>query len=217
MPDRAMSLFLNAGFRRNGNYLYTMVCPDCSSCVPIRLVAEQFKPNRNQKRVLARNQDLTATIAPLKITAEKLALCDKFLRRRFPGKASSGLDYYAGFFINSLGATYELEFRDQDHLIGVSIIDLYPEAINCVYFYFDPDISKRSLGTFNIITLINYALSYQIRYVYLGYWIEEIASMRYKAQFKPHYLLWDGQWQMKPQPLTNKDFQHEQIKSAGRR
>lgn len=195
MPDRAMALFLDAGFRRNGNYLYTMVCPDCKACIPIRLNPGEFKPNRSQKRVQVRNQDLSISIAPLKITAEKLALCDKFLQGRFPGKASSGLDYYAGFFINSLGATYELEFRDLDRLIGVSIIDLYPEAINCVYFYFDPAISRRSLGTFNILTQINYALSYQIHHVYLGYWIEEIAAMRYKAQFRPHHLLQDGQWQ----------------------
>lgn len=193
-----MALFLDAGFRRNGNYLYTMVCPDCRSCVPIRLNPVEFKPNRNQKRIQARNQDLSCSIAPLKISAEKLALCDQFLQGRFPGKSSSGLDYYAGFFINSLGATYELEFRDQDQLVGVSIIDVYPEAINCVYFYFNPTISRRSLGTYNILTLIHYALSYQIPYLYLGYWIEEIAAMRYKSQFKPHHLLQNGQWQKNP-------------------
>lgn len=172
-----------------------MVCTDCQACIPIRLEPEKFNPNRSQKRVTARNQDLTISIAPLKITAEKLALCDKFLHGRFPEKSSSGLDYYAGFFINSLGATYELEFRDQNHLVGVSIIDLYSDAINCVYFYFDPAMARRSLGTYNILTQINYALSYDVRYVYLGYWIEEIAAMRYKAQFKPHFLLQKGQWQ----------------------
>jgi len=203
LPDRAMGLFLEAGFRRNGNYLYTMACPDCKACVPIRIAPKEFQPNRGQRRVRARNQDLSITIAPLKITAQKLALCDKFLQTRFPGKASSGLDYYAGFFINSLGSTYELEFRCQEHLLGVSIIDIYPESINCVYFYFDPAEGRRSPGTFNILTLIGYALTYQMRYVYLGYWIEEIAAMRYKTQFNPHYLLQDGAWQKQPHP--NKD------------
>lgn len=194
LPSGAMAQFLAAGFRRNGNYLYMMVCPDCQSCIPIRLQPAQFTANRNQKRVRARNQDLTVKLAPLQINGQKLAICDKFLQRRFPGKGNSALDYYAGFFINSMGDTFEMEFWHNERLIGVSIVDIYPEAINCVYFYFDPDESRRSLGTYNILTLIDYALKRQIDLVYLGYWIDEIAAMRYKANFKPHYLLRDGKW-----------------------
>ena len=193
-PSMAMAQFLAAGFRRNGNYLYTMVCPDCQACVPIRLHPAQFVANRSQKRVRTRNQDLTFKIAPLQITGQKLALCDKFLQRRFPGKDNSALDYYAGFFINSIGDTFELEFWHDARLIGVSILDIYPEAINCVYFYFDPDESRRSPGTYNILTLIDYALKHHIDFVYLGYWIDEIAAMRYKANFKPHFLLRNGEW-----------------------
>ena len=189
-----MTQFLAAGFRRNGNYLYTMVCPDCQACVPIRLQPAKFVANRSQKRVRTRNQDLSFKIAPLQITGQKLALCDKFLQRRFPGKDNSALDYYAGFFINSMGNTFELEFRHDERLVGVSIVDIYPEAINCVYFYFDPDESRRSPGTYNILTLIDYALKHHIDFVYLGYWIDEIAAMRYKANFKPHFLLRNGQW-----------------------
>lgn len=198
LPNRAMALFLEAGFRRNGNFLYTMACPDCQACVPLRLEPARFKANRSQKRIWTRNQDVTFKLAPLQISSQKLALCDKFLQGRFPGKGNSALDYYAGFFINSMGATCELEFWRQDHLLGVSIIDLYPEAINCVYFYFDPDEASRSPGTYNILTLIDYALSHHIDYVYLGYWIAEVAAMRYKAQFNPHFLLQNGQWLEQP-------------------
>ena len=193
-PAGAMAQFLAAGFRRNGNYLYTMVCPDCQSCIPIRLQPAQFVANRNQKRVRTRNQDLAVKLAPLQISGQKLALCDKFLQSRFPGKGNSALDYYAGFFINSMGDTFEMEFWHDEHLIGVSIVDIYPEAVNCVYFYFDPDESHRSPGTYNILTLIDYALERHIDFVYLGYWINEIAAMRYKANFRPHSLLRDGKW-----------------------
>lgn len=194
LPHMAMAQFLAAGFRRNGNYLYTMVCPGCQSCVPIRLQPAGFMANRSQKRVKLRNRDLTAKLAPIQITGQKLALCDKFLQCRFPGKGNSALDYYAGFFINSTGDTFELEFWHEERLIGVSIVDIYPEAINCVYFYFDPDESRRSPGTYNILTLIDYALNRDIEYVYLGYWISEVAAMRYKANFKPHSLLRNGHW-----------------------
>lgn len=199
LPAIVMERFLAAGFRRNGNYLYSMVCPDCQACVPIRLEPHRFVANRSQKRTRARNQDLTVTIGPLVITSQKLELCDKFLRHRFPDKESSALDYYAGFFINSMGATYELEFRKGEQLLGVSVIDLHAEAINCVYFYFDPDEARRSPGTNNILYLLDYARSLSIPYLYLGYWIHDLRAMCYKAQFTPHFLLQDGQWRIHPQ------------------
>ena len=199
LPHVAMELLLESGFRRNGNYLYTMVCPDCRACVPIRLEPALFTANRSQKRARARNRDLTVTIEPLQITSQKLNLCDKFLQHRYPGKGNSALDYYAGFFVNSMGSTYEMEYRHEGRLLGVSVIDLYPEAINCVYFYFDPDETKRSLGTNNILTLVDYALAHRIQHLYLGYWIHDVAAMRYKAQFSPHFLLQDGEWRRHPQ------------------
>ena len=97
-----------------------------------------------------------------------------------------------------MATTHELEFWCGQRLIGVSIVDIYAEAINCVYFYFDPDEAQRSPGTYNILTLIDYALSRQIAYVYLGYWVNEVAAMRYKAHFNPHFLFRDGQWQEQP-------------------
>ena len=194
LPDEVMEFFLASGYRRNGNYLYTMACSGCDACVPIRLEPEKLLLNRNQQRVEKKNQDLKVLGGPLQITNEKLAICEKYLRQRFPSKGNSALEYYAGFFVNSLGSTYEVEFWSEERLVGVSIIDMYPNAINCVYFYFDPDESKRSPGTYNIIYLANYARENLIKYVYLGYLIEEIDSMKYKANFNPHTLLINGEW-----------------------
>ena len=42
LSDRVMELFLASGYRRNGNCLYTMHCPDCSACIPIRLHPEEI-------------------------------------------------------------------------------------------------------------------------------------------------------------------------------
>lgn len=195
LPEQVMEFFLRSGYRRNGSFLYSMACHGCNACVPIRIESKAFTPNRNQKRVLRKNSDLDVKIAPLHITNEKLAICDKFLSMRFPGKGNSALEYYAGFFVNCLGSTYEVEFWLDGRLVGVSIVDMYLDSVNCVYFYFDPDESTRSLGTYNILYLINFALSRNISYVYLGYLLKEIKAMRYKQNFTPHQLLINGEWQ----------------------
>ncbi len=194
LPEEVMEFFLESGYRRNGSYLYTMACHGCTACVPIRIKPDNFIPNRNQKRVWRKNSDLEVKIAPLQITSEKLAICDKFLQERFPGKGNSAIEYYAGFFVNCLGATYEVEFWSEDRLVGVAIVDVYLNSLNCVYFYFDPDESARSPGTYNILYLIEYAKTKNIDYVYLGYLIKEIKEMRYKQNFNTHQLLVNGQW-----------------------
>ena len=50
LPEFLYGLFLEAGYRRNGNSLYCMACRDCQQCVPIKLRTEEFTPNRSQRR-----------------------------------------------------------------------------------------------------------------------------------------------------------------------
>jgi len=195
LDDRSLGDFLAHGYRRNGNCLYTMRCPDCSACVPLRLDPEAFSPNRNQRRVWKKNRDVTVGIAPLTMSRENLLLLDRFLRLRFPEGRSSAESYYSGFFITSMTHCFELRYRIGDQLLGVAIVDAAPAWLNAVYFYFDPDQARRSPGTLNILTLIDFCRSQRIGRLYLGYWIEEVDAMRYKAAFKPHEILVRGRWQ----------------------
>ncbi|MCI5127975.1 MAG: arginyltransferase, partial [Candidatus Electrothrix sp. AUS3] len=49
LPDTTMNFFFRNGYRRNGNCMYSMRCPGCQECVPIRLQPGNFSKNRNQK------------------------------------------------------------------------------------------------------------------------------------------------------------------------
>ena len=194
LPPALLEEFLAAGYRRNGNTIYAMRCPDCAACVPIRLAMETFCPCRNMRRVRQRNQDIEVSIGPLEVTQEKLQLLDCFLNSRYPGRASTALDYYSGFFVNALAPSMEISFRLSGQLVGVSIVDLAERSLSAVYFYFDPAFDKRSLGTFNILYLAELASREHCDYLYLGYWIEPVAAMAYKSRFRPHSLLIDGEW-----------------------
>ncbi len=194
LPPIVLDEFLAAGYRRNGNVIYAMRCPDCSACVPIRLETATFRPSRNMRRVRQRNKDIEVSVGPLEVTAEKLHLLDRFLNSRYPGRASTAQDYYSGFFVNSLAPTMEISFRLSGRLVGVSIVDLAESSLSAVYFYFDPIFEKRSPGTFNILYLAELARREHCDYLYLGYWIEPVPAMVYKARFRPHYLLVNGEW-----------------------
>lgn len=194
MPDFIMDVYLASGYRRNGNVIYNMHCPDCQACVPIRIDPKEFNPNRNHKRVWKKNRDITVEIAPLACSPVNLVLLEKFLAARFPGRDSSPLDYYTGFFLNHITNTVEFRYRIGSELLGVAIVDLSPIWLNVVFFYFDPEEEKRSPGIYNILHLIEFCMQKEIKYIYLGYWIKNVKAMSYKAQFKPHYIYCNNDW-----------------------
>ena len=197
LSERAMELFLAAGYRRNGNSLYDMRCRDCVACIPIRIHPEEFIPNRNQKRVIEKNRDVDISLLPLFGGEENIELCEKFLQARYPKENNSAVGYYRDFFLNNIVESVQLQFRIDGRLVGTSILDIGANWLNGVYFFFDPDESKRSLGTLNILYAIQLCQKWGIGYFYLGYLIKNVAAMSYKGNFNPHHLFKGGKWQEK--------------------
>lgn len=196
LSERAMELFLSAGYRRNGNCLYDMRCATCSACLPIRLHPADFRPNRNQKRAVKKNSDLEVFLLPLRFEDEHIQLCERFLQSRYPKESNSARGYYRDFFLNNIVNSAQLEYRIQGRLVGTSIVDIGYNWVNAVYFFFDPDESSRSLGTFNIMNLIDICREWDIMYLYLGYLIKSVSAMKYKQAFCPHHLLLNKKWQL---------------------
>jgi len=145
--------------------------------------------------VLQKNTDVDISIGPILPSPENLDLCEKFLRSRFPYKNNTAKGYYSGFFLNTMTTTFEFRYRFQGRLIGNGIIDVGDNWMNAVYFFFDPDEGRRSLGTFNILTMVDFCLQKNIEYLYLGYLIRNVPAMNYKERFRPYYILVDSEWQ----------------------
>jgi len=194
LSERAMELFLSAGYRRNGNCLYDMRCPACSSCIPIRLHPAEFRPNRNQKRTLKKNQDVEMGILPLQPDRETMNLCEKFLKHRYPRENNNASGYYRDFFLNTIVNSAQIQYRIDGRLVGTAIVDIGYKWLNAVYFYFDPDESSRSLGTYNVLQLIDLCLEWEVEYLYLGYLIYSVPAMSYKKNFRPYYILSEDKW-----------------------
>lgn len=79
-------------------------------------------------------------------------------------------------------------------LIAVGVIDILPECLSSVYFYYDPDYSFLSLGTYASLREIALVRELskscqQLSNYYLGFYIPTCPKMRYKANVKPSYLL----------------------------
>jgi arginine-tRNA-protein transferase len=186
-----------AGFRRSHNIAYAPVCPGCQACVPIRVVSEDFTPDRTQRRILRANADLTVSEMPARATAEQFTLFQRYQKNRHADGDMAAMGYYdyRAMIEDTPISTGILEFRDaQDRLLGACLTDWLADGLSAVYSFFDTDQEKRSLGTFAVLWLIGRARSLGLPYVYLGYWVPESRKMAYKARFRPSEILISGAW-----------------------
>ena len=55
-------------------------------------------------------------------------------------------------------------------------VDAMAEGLSAIYFYWDPAERHRSLGTFNILAMIESARERGLPHVYLGYYVEGCRS-----------------------------------------
>jgi len=186
-----------AGFRRSHNIAYAPVCPGCQACVPIRVVSEDFMPDRTQRRILRANADLSVSEMPARATAEQFTLFQRYQKNRHADGDMAAMGYYdyRAMIEDTPISTGILEFRDaQDRLLGACLTDWLADGLSAVYSFFDTDQDKRSLGTFAVLWLIGRARSLGLPYVYLGYWVPESRKMAYKARFRPSEILMSGAW-----------------------
>nr|CAG4641695.1 EOG090X06AF [Eurycercus lamellatus] len=113
----------------------------------------------------------------------KRFLCKSPLQKHTP---KDGL--YTGY--GSFHQQYYLDGK----LISVGVIDILPTCLSSVYFFYDPDYSFLSLGTYASLREMAFVRHLNqscpdFAWYYLGYYIHTCPKMAYKGQYKPSYLL----------------------------
>ncbi|KAF5400057.1 Arginyl-tRNA--protein transferase 1 [Paragonimus heterotremus] len=104
----------------------------------------------------------------------------------------------------TFGSYHQQYWLDGERLIAVGVVDLLPQCLSSVYFFYDPDYSFLKLGTFSALREIAFVrelarkfgpnstnaspLYVAFDWYYMGYFIRSCPKMAYKAQFHPSYL-----------------------------
>jgi arginine-tRNA-protein transferase len=190
------TLLSQNGFRRSGEHLYRPNCQDCRACVPVRLPVQMFNPRRSQRRALRDNRDLRVLRRQSEFCEEHFLLYNRYLGARH---AHGGMDnptrkQYREFLLSSWADTRLVEFRLAGHLVAVAVTDHLTDGLSAVYTFFDPDFSRRSIGTLSILWQIEEARQLGFQWLYLGYWIADSPKMLYKQEFQPQEHFIDGRW-----------------------
>lgn len=186
--SETFELLSKGGFRRTQHIIYRPACPSCSSCQPVRVVAREFRFGRSWRRVLRANDDLQATDVGLNVSNEQFQLFQRYLRSRHSDgeMAKMSREEYAEMILASPVDTNIIEFRDaNERLVACCFYDRLEHGLSAVYSAFEPDVHRRSLGSYTVLWMIQRTLELSLDYVYLGFWVDGSRKMDYKSRFHP--------------------------------
>lgn len=196
------------GFRRSQTVAYRPSCLDCTACVSVRVVADEFAPSSTQKRNMRRNGDLVVNACRPWSTNEQFELLQKYLGARHPGGGMSSMDEvdFADMVEHTPVTSHVMEYREPSadgvtpgRLVGACLTDRQGDGLSMIYSFYDPDHATRSgLGNYIILDHIRRAAEMGLPYLYLGYWVEGSSRMDYKVRYRPLERLVRKGWERIP-------------------
>ncbi|MBI3821178.1 MAG: arginyltransferase [Planctomycetes bacterium] len=201
LSAREYAVLLEAGWRRFGGMLFHPACPACQACQSLRVDVAGFQPNRSQRRAWQANSaDVKVRIGAPSVSRAKLEMYDRFHafhteNQGWPEHPAKDADSYRESFVNNPDFTEEWCFYLEDQLIGVGYADRLEDSMSAIYFFYEPDLRGRSLGTYNVLCLLKRCAQLRLTHLYLGYYVAGCRSLEYKANFKPNQVRYpDGSW-----------------------
>ncbi|MDR5008464.1 arginyltransferase [Agrobacterium fabacearum] len=202
-------LLTQGGFRRSQNIAYRPACETCRACVSVRILAEQFQPTKSMRRVLSINKDVVATVHAAEPSTEQFSLFRRYLDHRHQSGGMSDMSAldYAIMIEDTHVNTRIIEYRVREpgsgidsskrgKLLAVALSDVMSDGLSMVYSFFNPDLEKRSLGTFMIMDHITRTRALGLPHVYLGYWVDGSEKMGYKTRYHPQEHLTPRGWEV---------------------
>jgi len=151
--------------------------------------------------VIRRNADLDRTVlSPPRPSEEKESLYLRYqykqhFLRPVPGKEETrfepehALEIMHQQMYTGSGHSVEFEFRRQGELSGFAVFDAGRSTLSAVYSVYDPDLTRRSQGTFVILSAMEWARQQGLLWVNLGYYLPGHPKMEYKRRFGPAEIL----------------------------
>ncbi|KAI1093427.1 arginine-tRNA-protein transferase [Rostrohypoxylon terebratum] len=147
----------------------------------------------------------TVTLEPDEFTEEKFCVFENYQRiihRESPSSISR--EGFKRFLCTSpirqekhitpegqerqLGSFHQC-YRIDGQLVAVGVLDLLPDCVSAVYFYYHESIHRFSPGKLGALREIALAVEGGYRWWYPGFYIHTCPKMRYKIDFSPQQIL----------------------------
>ncbi|CEP60488.1 arginyltransferase LALA0_S01e12046g [Lachancea lanzarotensis] len=87
-----------------------------------------------------------------------------------------------GETLKRVGPVHECYYYE-NKLIAIAVTDFLPSGISSVYFIWDPDYPRWSLGKLSALRELSILSKINRQYYYLGYYVDDCPKMRYKRKY----------------------------------
>jgi len=185
---------IERGWRRFGYMFFRPVCAECTACESFKIDVKNYKFSKSERRVLRKNEATKIVIQRPQVTSTHLELFEKYHshmkdKRGWKHEQTEAKHYYSSFVHGHGDFGYEVLYFIEDKLVGVDLVDILPNGISSIYFYYDPDFDKYSLGTFSMLQQIKIAQENDFAWIYMGYYVKGCQSLEYKSRYRPYHVL----------------------------
>ena len=199
VPDASKTFataVINRGWRRFGKYYFHPICHGCNECKSVRINVKEFNYTKSMRRAIKRNKETDIIVQQPTLTQAHINLYNKYhafkhQKDDWNFREISQREYHENFVDGAQDFGKEVLYVKDEKLIGVDLIDILDDGISSIYFYYDPDYAKLSLGNYSLLYQINLADILGLEWIYLGYWVEGCKAFAYKQKYQPLELL-DG-------------------------
>jgi arginine-tRNA-protein transferase len=170
------------------------ICEGCDECKSIKIDVKNFTFSKSQRRVLRKAENLKSVIQKPSLTKSHIELFEKYHLHMRDEKGweytpTTAQGYYNSFVSGANEFGYEVLYFDGDKLIAVDLIDILPNGVSSIYFYYDPDYKKYALGKLSMYLQIKFAKEADKDWIYMGYYVKDCPSLSYKSHYKPYLTL----------------------------
>jgi len=182
------------GWRRFGNYYSRPNCDGCQECKSLRIDAKAYTFSKSARRVIRKNARTVYTIQKPTLSHEHLEIYEKYHAHMETKKGWKSYkirpnSYYELYITGAGKFGKEVLYYIDDRLVAVDLVDFMEDGISSIYFYYDPDFANFSLGRYSIYVQIQLAKNFNLRWIYLGYYVKDCISLNYKEHYKPYEIL----------------------------
>jgi len=133
------SELISSGFRRSQTIAYKPLCKNCQACQSIRVIVDDFKPSRSQRRVLKKNIDIERKIKPPYLTDMHFQLYQKYIHTRHSGEEMANMS-----------------FDDIKNMVETTHID------TIIVEYYIKNTQRLVLPWFIVFLILNYIISHWV-------------------------------------------------------
>ena len=195
---------IERGFRRFGKMYFRPICDGCNECQSIKIDVQNYTFSKSARRIMKKSAQISIHTQTPTLSQEHLDLFEKYHlhmkeKKDWTHNHTTAEHYFQSFVDGHRDFGFEVLYFDKEKLIGVDLIDILEDGISSIYFYYDPDYARYSLGKLSLYRQIEYAKVHNKKWIYLGYYVEDCPSLSYKAEYKPYVTL-DGR------PTEYEDF-----------